>query len=386
MPKVKDPASANELSPIALTKILGRVFESFLAEWLKDDFTPSLDIKQYGNVKGTSTTHYLVDMLYKVISGIEKPLNYATLVAVDFTKAFDRINHTVAVSKIISSGVRPSIVSTISSFLSDRTQSVKHKGQLSGLKNITCGVPQGTKLGPAIFSVMVNDAAETTPDRWKFVDDLTLAEVCNAKTNSHKLQYHLDALDNWCKINDMLPKPSKCHVMHVNFLKSPVQLPQLSLGGEALQVVDHMKLLGLEIQNNLGWDIQVRNMISRAGRRLFILYTLRKFGAPVEDMLAVFQTYIRPILEYACAVWHPALTKQQSHQLERIQKRSCKIILGNNYQDYQSALQELNITSPADRRENLILKFGQQVLNSDLGTPPPPSCSTFHFSQFKTEQ
>ena len=86
-------------------------------------------------------------------------------------------------------------------------------------------------------------------------------------------------------------------------------------------------------------------MISRAGRRLFILYTLRKFGAPVEDMLAVFQTYIRPILEYACAVWHPALTKQQSHQLERIQKRSCKIILGNNYQDYQSALQDLKGTN-----------------------------------------
>ena len=105
-----------------------------MAEWLRDDFTPSLDIKQYGNVKGTSTTHYLFEMLYKVISGIEKPLNYATLVAVDFTKAFDPINHTVAVSKIISSGVRPSLVSTISSFLSDRTQSVKHKGQLSGLK------------------------------------------------------------------------------------------------------------------------------------------------------------------------------------------------------------------------------------------------------------
>ena len=107
VPKVKNPASANELRPIAVTKFLGRVFESFLAEWLRDDFTPSLDIKQYGNVKGTSTTHLLVDMLYmlyKVISGTEKPLNYATLVAVDFTKAF---NHTVAVSKIIyiSSGV-----------------------------------------------------------------------------------------------------------------------------------------------------------------------------------------------------------------------------------------------------------------------------------------
>ena len=57
VPKVKKPVSANELRPIALTKILGRVFESFLAEWLRDDFTPSLDDKQYGNVKNTSTTH-----------------------------------------------------------------------------------------------------------------------------------------------------------------------------------------------------------------------------------------------------------------------------------------------------------------------------------------
>jgi hypothetical protein len=205
-------------------------------------------------------------MLHKMISGIEKPSNYGTLVAVDFTKAFDRINHNVAVSKIISSGVRPSIIPTISSFLTHRTQCVKHKGQLSCLKTITCGVPQGTKLGPGIFTVMVNDAAETTPDRWKFVDDLTLAEITSntetnkttkAKTNTdrQKLQNHLDALDDWCKVNDMLPKPSKCHVMHVNFLKNPVQFPQLSLGGEVLQVVEHMKLLGLEIQNNLKWDI-----------------------------------------------------------------------------------------------------------------------------------
>ena len=266
VPKVKKPVSANELRPIALTKILGRVFESFLAVWLRDDFSPFLDTKQYGNVKDTSTTHYLVDMLNNVISGIDKPSKYATLVAVDFTKAFDRINHNVAVKKMISSGVRPSIIPTIGSFLAHRTQCVKHKGKLSSLKTITCGVPQGTKLGPGIFSVMVNDAAETSSDRWKFVDDLTLAEVINSKTNTHQLQHHLNALDDWCKVNDMLPKPTKCHVLHINFLKKPVQLPQLSLGGEVLQVVDNMKLLGLEIQNNLGWNIQVKNMISRASR------------------------------------------------------------------------------------------------------------------------
>ena len=142
-------------------------------------------------------------------------------------------------------------------------------------------------------------------------------------------------------------------------------MPQLSLGGEILQTVDHCKLLGLEIQNNLGWDIQVKNMVSRASRRLFMLYILCKHAAPIEDMLTIFQTYIRPILEYACAVWHPALTKQQSYQLERIQKRTAKIILGNRYVNYESALHDLKLHSLADRRNELVLKFGQQVLNSE---------------------
>ena len=106
-------------------------------------------------------------------------------------------------------------------------------------------------------------------------------------------------------------------------------------------------------------------MISRASRRLFMLYALRKHAAPVQDMLAIFQTYIRPILEYSCAVWHPSLTNLQISQIEKIQKRTCRIILGNDYQDYESALRELNITSLANRREDLVLKFGQHVLNSE---------------------
>ena len=63
-------------------------------------------------------------MLYKVLCGIEKPSTYATLVAVDFTNVFDRINHNIAVTKTISSEVRPSIIPTISSFLTNRTQCV----------------------------------------------------------------------------------------------------------------------------------------------------------------------------------------------------------------------------------------------------------------------
>ena len=87
------------------------------------------------------------------------------------------------------------------------------------------------------------------------------------------------------------------------------------LVGEILQVVDHMKLLGLAIQNNLKWDIQVKYIVYRANRHLFMLYTLRKHAAPVQDMMDIFQIYIVHSSHFGvmhCAVWHPAFTNHQS--------------------------------------------------------------------------
>ena len=92
---------------------------------------------------------------------------------------------------------------------------------------------------------------------------------------------------------------------------------------------------------------------------------LRAFGAPVEDLLAVYQTYIRPLVEYASPVWHPAITQEQSRQIEMIQKRSCRLILGNRYEHYNTSLADLNLAMLSDRREQLLLKFGQKLLNSE---------------------
>lgn len=219
--------------------------------------------------------------------------------------------------------------------------------------------------GYKIFTIVVNDAAITTSLRWKFVDDLTLGETTNIKNPKGQLQQHLDELSAWCDRNDMLPKPSKCHIMNVSFLKGFFNYPSYMLSGETLETVDNMKLLGLYIQKDLKWDKQVADMISRASRRLFLLYTLRGFGAPVEDRLTVYQTYIRPLVEYACPVWHPSITREQSKQLEMIQKRSCRLILGNRYEHYHTALLDLGIAKLSDRREQLLLKFGQKLLNSE---------------------
>ena len=70
-------------------------------------------------------------------------------------------------------------------------------------------------------------------------------------------------------------------------------------------------------------------------------------------------------MEYAASVWHPGLKEQQHARLESIQKRCFKIILGNNYINYETALTTLNTTTLFNRRENLLLKFGRNILRSE---------------------
>ena len=132
------------------------------------------------------------------------------------------------------------------------------------------------------------------------------------KSNARsQLQNDLDDLGAWCDDNDMLPKPEKCHIMHICNLRNEPVFPNFLLKGEPLNVTDSMKLLGVTLQSNLNWDVQVSQMISKASRRMYMLYVLRRFGASAADLSSVFRMYVRPIVEYASPLWYSSLTKHQ---------------------------------------------------------------------------
>ena len=157
----------DKLRPTSLSKLFGRIFEKFLADWTLEDFLPHIDIKKYGHIpdKFSSTTHYLVDLVNEVLRGVDRPGHYASLCAIDFAKAFDRINHNVAVKKLIDIGVRSEIIPVICSFLTNRTQTVKYLGNCSPPLQVWGDVPQGTNFGPIIFPAVANDSAIDAPLR-----------------------------------------------------------------------------------------------------------------------------------------------------------------------------------------------------------------------------
>ena len=75
------------------------------------------------------------------------------------------------------------------------------------------------------------------------------------------------------------------------------------------------KLLGVHIDSNLKWSSNINFIYSKASSRLYFLKLLKRSGACIDDMLHFYNSVIRPVLEYACPVWHNSLTTDQSDRV-----------------------------------------------------------------------
>ena len=124
VPKVKSVTGDGDLRPIALTPVLSKVLEDFFVEWLIDEDKHHIDPQQFGSLKGTSITYCLLDMLHNWLSSLDCPGKFLRVCFLDFSKAFDHIDHTILVNKLIYLGVRGWLISWICSFLSGRRQAV----------------------------------------------------------------------------------------------------------------------------------------------------------------------------------------------------------------------------------------------------------------------
>ena len=382
IPKVKVVSKLGELRPISLTPVLGKILEGLVADQLLADIRANLDPKQYGNLKGKSTTHYLVDLLDFVLKGLEEKNTMALILLVDFQKAFDYIDHTVAVTQLFHLGCRPSILRFVGDFLSHRRHRVAYQDALSEYDEITCGVPQGTRLGVLVFLAVVDMLCRDDETRVKYVDDLAMAEIINIRNQIlFAMQGKLNSLSRECKHLNMITNPIKCEALYPcpTQLKRPITYPDLQLNNVPLPIAHEVKLLGVYIDNTISWQTHVNYILKRANRMIFILYRARQFGFAVSTMLTLYQWYIRTGLEYAAPVWHPGLTVQQQTSLERVQKRCYRIMLGDAYISYENAIATLQTASLYDRREALTLRFGKSLLRSpEFRRLLPPTGDAVH--------
>ena len=239
----------------------------------------SLDHSQFGNRKGRSTNHYLVQLVQYAHQALQDGES-ADFLAIDYSKAFGRVDITVALNKLLNMNVRKEILPWIGSFLSGRKQRVKVNGATSDWYDVTCGVPQGTKVGPVVFLAMINNVAEFQPNRWKFVDDITVASRSKTTANNNPaLQQAMNEICDTASNDHMLINGAKCSKMHITACNKDQDFTNITARGtEIIPHVTAMKLLGVVIQYNLKWDQQIDSMVAKANTRKYFITILKRSG------------------------------------------------------------------------------------------------------------
>ena len=421
--KVPLPQSEDDLRNLGLTPFFSKRLEWFLIKWIWPYIEQHIDSDQLGGLPGCSINHYLIQMLNFIHKNLDEGSKNPTAVIcglVDFSKAFNRIDHNVIVTILSDLNIPTCALRLITSYLSNRKMCVKFNGATSLEQPIPGGGPQGGLLTVLLFDLQVNLAGAPCPIprqlplgvlgpepepqhhevlppchqkpkilKKKYVDDLSMLEKIDLKSslklanpiigppNYHEipglflppnmsiLQHQLEDLVTYTHKNGMKINMKKTKIMIFNFSKKFDFLPQLSFpGSDPLEVIYSTKLLGVTLTSNLSWAEHVNELSRQATKKLWILIRFKTLGGTTQQLVTVYQCRIRSTLEFGAPVFHSGLTKEQSRQLELVQKKATAIILGKEYINYESALNQLRLERLDTRRTNLCYNFALSCIKS----------------------
>ena len=115
--------------------------------------------------------------------------------------------------------------------------------------------------------------------------------------------------------------------MVIDFAREKHEFLPLTINNVGIERVKSARILGLSIQDDLKWNEHVNHIVKKAGKRLYMLRLLKRSNADNSILILVYCTIIRPVLEYACQVWHFNITEYLSEDIEKLQKRALRIVL-----------------------------------------------------------
>ena len=337
--------------PVSLTSLLCKVFEHFIRDALYKHLIKNslLSKEQYGFCKKRSCVSQLLVTLNEWFTFLDNkiPVDAAYL---DFRKAFDSVPHKRLITKLKGYGVRGKILDWISSFLFGRSQFVNVNNNFSKTTPVSSGVPQGSVLGPCLFIYFINDLPEVIKCLSKiFADDTKAYKSILSVSDSEILQTSINKMVEWTDKWLIKFNSDKCKILHLgkNNPKYKYYIKQGEIIKELSETICE-KDLGVFIDQNLSFDFHISQTIKKARRIAGMIVRTIKNRFPII-MSSLFKSLVRPILEYANAVWCP-YKKKHIHELEKVQRQFTKRIKGFKNLTYTQRLSRLNLPSLEFRR------------------------------------
>jgi hypothetical protein len=296
--------------PISLLNILNKIIEQVMHSRLSDFLNSNNFFYkfQYGFRSKSSTKTATIELFDKILNAVNNR-KLVTGVFLDLAKAFDTVNHKILVDKLEYAGVRGIALNLFRSYLTDRKQTVYIKDCFSDMKDIVCGVPQGSVLGPLLFNIYINDIGnlnlKSIPNL--FADDNAMFYFdADISENIRNAQSDLNILQEYFRLNKLTLNVEKSKFMNIcprNKVVSPF-LP-LKFNKIPLGEVSEYKYLGITIDNHLVWDKHINKIRNKIACRVGIIRKLSYF-LPQKILLMLYYSLIHCNFEYLCLIWGSA--------------------------------------------------------------------------------
>ena len=262
-----------------------------------------------------------------------------------------------------------------SSYLSDRKIITSINNITSNALPLKHGVPQGSLLGPLLFLIFINDLSDcfTKCSVHLYADD-TVIYYSNKEVSivQSTINIELRSLDAWMKRNKLLVNCSKTVSMLIGTKHNTLDL---NFGGVKLSQVESFIYLGLHVDNELKWNLHVEHLCKKVGKMINYLGRLKHF-INSSALKTIYNTVILPYFDYADVVWQSS-TKTIIDQLQKLQNRAARIILGVNPYEHKSVIELhdlLNWEKLENRRKAHLLSFVYKTLH---GMTPEYMLQTF---------
>ena len=324
VPKLR-PISIDRLRPISLLPMFSKIFEKVILKKYSTSLLRCYDERQFAYRPESSTVCALLFIQQTVLKSLDDcNVGAVRLITFDMSRAFDRVPHhqlLYCISKLPLPNTS-SFVNWLNSYLSDRQQRVKLGETRSSLALVTSGVPQGSVLGPILFSLYMS-SYKPFGDKVriaKYADDVTiiLPVLKNCMNDLSSFYNEIANFEDWCCQHQMKINHTKTKVLNVNFSSLPLPLcPNY-------ENVCVLKVLGLLFSNRLTWAAHFDFIAKKASQRLYVLRVLKPLISH-DHLIIIFRGIIQSLFDYASPVFLNAGKKLDSLLLS-VYKRAYRII------------------------------------------------------------
>ena len=349
--------------PISLLPTLSKIMESIMHKRLLEHLIENkiINDRQAAYLKGDSTVQQLLYIVHLIKKSWTKG-HITQGVFLDVSAAFDKCWHQGILAKLRQNKIDGLCLTLFESYLSGRKQVVVVDGVKSEIRDIEAGIPQGSRLGPLLWILYVNDLIDNLEsEALLFADDTCLfASALDPAQTAEILNQDLSKINEWARKWKVTFNPLKSKEIIFSRASKVYNSPPLILNNTYISRVHEHKHLRLWLNNTLTWSRQISETVLKANYKLSVLRSVKFLDRSTLDLL--YKLTVRSVLDYGLVVYFNSLKSAEISRLCQLQYRAAKLCTGALHLTSQASLeQDLAWETLADRSLFLGLSLFHKV-------------------------